>query len=670
MARFVEVAFPLPLDSTFTYDVPDEAGSVTVGQRVLVPFRHRSMTGYVVALPPSAGEVKTKSIEAILDDIPILTPSLMALARKMAKHYGVSLGETIQTMLPPGLIRQTRRRLAATDQEGEPTDLEARRWLARIRKSRGLDWVATIRRNPAATRTLRKLERDGWIRIESFLRPERARVKKRTSEAAYDATFVNAPPVVLSRPQTAAAERIYSALEKGQHEKFLLHGITGSGKTEIYLQAAQKALGQGKTVLALVPEISLTPQFVGRFRARFGERIAVLHSGRSESERLAEWKRIRRGEATVVVGARSAVFAPLEKIGLFVIDEEHDSSYKQEEGLLYHARELIRERSETERGILLYGSATPSLETFKAAHRGEVELLTLPHRVTGHDLPLVRIVDLRGELPRFGEKGFFSTPLREAIAQTLERDEQVVLFLNRRGFAPCVLCPSCGEHLRCSNCSVSLTYHEREKTYLCHHCGQSQPSDIPCPKCGQGKLFPLGVGTERVERELHHFFPDARIARMDRDAVKKRGKHESILRSLALRETDILIGTQMVTKGLDLAHVTLVGVLLADQSLHFPDFRAAERTFQLLTQVVGRSGRGARRGEAVIQTFQPEHYAIVAAAAQDYAEFYRQEIEYRRQLRYPPFSSMVLLELEGKEAESVRMAAEWLGRQARLADRR
>lgn len=664
MSRYVEIVFPLPLKSSFIYDLPPEAGAVAIGQRVLAPFRNRKVTGYIVGLPAEAGEIKTKAIEAVLDELPVLTKPLIALARRMTELYGVALGDALATMLPPGLTRESRQRVVASEKDGEPGEAEAKRWLAQIRKSRGLDWTAFKRRDPAASKVVRFLEREGWVGIKVVLRKERARERKNVSPAV-DETFLSAPAVTLSSSQRSVLGSLSAALRGNEGRHFLLHGITGSGKTEIYLQAADLALSLGKTVLALVPEISLTPQFVGRFKARLGDRVAVLHSGRSESERLTEWMRIRRGEATVVIGARSAVFAPLEKIGLIVVDEEHDASYKQEEGLPYHAKTLAADRAQAGGAVLLLGSATPSLESYEASSRGALERIELPNRVTGQDLPNVRVVDLRQEFSKYGEKGLFSGELREALAQGLERGEQAVLFLNRRGFAPLVLCPVCGESLRCPDCSVTLTYHENVKAHLCHYCDFRQPLKEICPKCGEQKFIFLGVGTERVERELRFFFPDARVDRLDRDAVSGPGGHERVLRKLARREIDVLIGTQMVTKGMDFPGVSLVGVLLADQSLHFPDFRAAEQTFQLLTQVAGRSGRGKNRGSAILQTFQPQHYSIVAAAAQDYKAFFAQEIEFRRLAHYPPFSSLVLLELSGKDESAVRMSAMWLGKQAR-----
>ncbi|MFH1016770.1 MAG: primosomal protein N' [Pseudomonadota bacterium] len=662
MPRLVEVVFPLPIDSTFTYDLPEESENVEIGSRVLAPFGKRLLTGYVVGLPDEAGEFERKTIESVLDDQPLLTPGLLDLTRTMSKMYGSSLGEALVTLLPPGLVRQTRRRILAEKREGAPDGAKEKDLLEKIRKGHGLDFVAAVRRNPKNAALLRSLQKEGWIRIEAVLRKERARVRKDPLETG-SAAFAHAPRLELTSEQAEAVRKLSNALVSRTFSSFLLHGITGSGKTEVYLCVAERTLDQGRSVLALVPEIALTPQFVGRFRARFGDKIAVLHSARSESERLTEWQRIRRSEARVVIGARSAVFAPLENIGLVIVDEEHDTSYKQHEGLLYHARDLARFRATKENAVFLLGSATPALETYEEAHGGSLELLELKGRPTGANLAQVSLVDLREKVTKSGSQGIFSEELRDAIQQTLENDEQAVLFLNRRGYAPTLLCPTCGEGLRCKQCSVAMTYHRNEGRLLCHYCGYTQKADSPCPSCGQTKLIPLGIGTERVERELRNLFPDARIARMDRDAVRRRGSHERILEGLAQGTTDILVGTQMVTKGMDFPRVTLVGVLLADQSLHFPDFRAAERTFQLLTQVSGRAGRADRGGRSIIQTFQPEHYAIDSASRQDYAGFYEKEIRFRRELGYPPFTSLCLLRLEGKDHDTVRQSALWLARQ-------
>lgn len=669
MSQFVEVVFPLPLDTTFTYDVPSNLKEVQIGHRVLVPFHKRKLTGYVINIPAEAGGIQTKPVQAVLDDLPLLNPDLISLAKKMSELYGASLGECIQTILPAGLTRQTRRRIFATNKIGDPEHSEEKRLLTRIRKSKGLDWIAWVRKSPKAVPYLNSLERSGWIRVETVLRPERAKDQKKKilkkDAQAERQTFVNAPAVKLTQAQENAVAQIVQAIQNPPGQPFLLHGVTGSGKTEVYLQVTELILKAGKNVLALVPEISLTPQFLGRFRARFGNDVAVLHSALSETERLLEWKRIRRGQARVVIGARSAVFAPLEKIGLVIVDEEHDPSYKQDEGLSYHAKDLAFYRSETAHAVLLLGSATPSIETYDYAKEGKFKLLELGERVTGQPLPEVQIVDVRSLFSRYGEKGLISEDLRLAIEETLKQKEQAILFLNRRGFSPYVFCPREGECLSCPNCSVSLTFHKRTKTHLCHYCGYSSSEERFCPRCKENHLVFLGTGTERVEEEVRYLFPDVRVSRMDRDTVRKKNRHESILSDFYERKFDVLIGTQMVTKGIDFPGVALVGVLFADQSLHFPDFRSAEWTFHLLTQVIGRSGRGKRRGQAILQTFQPHHYAIESAAQQDYQGFFEKEVRFRKELRYPPFSSLTLIELKGVNQMTVKKMAQWFADQTK-----
>lgn len=666
MRQFVEVAFPLPVDSTFTYDVPDPFGSLEVGQRVLAPFGPRKMTGYIVGVAAHTNLEKTKSIEALLDDLPIFTPELLYLAKQMSQLYGASVGESIQVILPPGLIRQTKRKILVGTREDLPSSQKEKEFVQRIQNGKGLDWVTWIRKNPKDVKMIRALEAEGFVRVETILQSERAKLRKK-KDPFFDSEFTHAPRVQLNAEQNSAVQRISKSLKSGERESFLLHGITGSGKTEVYLHIAEETLKQGRTVLALVPEIALTPQFVGRFRARFGEKIAIIHSARSESERLADWVRIRKGEATIVIGARSAIFAPLQNIGLIIIDEEHDHSYKQHEGLLYHAKDIAKFRAEKENALLVMGSATPSLETYYASQQKQTVYLPLNDRATGQALPTIQLIDLK-EAKASKDQAVFSPKLLEAISETLARNEQVVLFLNRRGFSPSVLCPSCGECLKCTECSVSLTYHQKEKTLLCHYCGKTEPTHSPCRKCNQQKLIFLGMGTEKVEEFLQRHFPDARIERMDRDTVRRKGEHERILKTLSNGKTDILIGTQMVTKGLDFPNVTLVGVLLADQSLHFPNFQAAERTFQLITQVVGRAGRSDKKGEAMIQTFQPEHYAIAAAAEQNYTKFVEQELKFRKESGFPPFQKLVLIELSHKDREQVRKAAHWLRQQAKSVE--
>ncbi len=439
-------------------------------------------------------------------------------------------------------------------------------------------------------------------------------------------------------PGQAEALRIIREGE-GPHTT-LIYGVTSSGKTEVYLRAIQDVLENGGTCISLVPEISLTTHLMDAYIRRFGDQIAILHSRLSSGERHDEWRRIESGEAKVVLGPRSAVFAPVRNLGLVVVDEEHEPSYKQEHSPRYNARQAAEERARAEGASVILGSATPSVETYHRALSGEIRLVNMDTRVDDRPMPTVRVVDQRVEFEQ-GRMSIFSQPLHESIADRLSRKEQVILFVNRRGFASFILCRSCGYTAQCPNCAVSLTLHAGTRTLQCHHCDETMPAPDVCPTCGGVHIKQFGIGTERVEGEVYKEFPDARVIRMDSDTMGRKGAHEKCLSAFRDGRADILVGTQMVAKGLDFPNVTLVGVISADTSLHLPDFRAAERTFQLLTQVSGRAGRGAAPGEVVVQTFSPEHYAIEAAAKQDYRLFYDQEIAFREELQYPPFSRFI-----------------------------
>ncbi len=457
-------------------------------------------------------------------------------------------------------------------------------------------------------------------------------------------------------PPTQAQDRIlqhvYEAVQAHRYEALLLHGVTASGKTEVYLQAIEAVRAEGRSAIVLVPEIALTPQMVGRFRARFGDSLALLHSALSAGERYDEWERVQRGEADIVIGARSAIFAPCQELGIVVVDEEHEHAYKQESAPRYLATSVAAERARRSNAVLLMGSATPSLEAYyRASHEDGLSLMTLPERIDSRPLPPVEIIDLRTET-LMGKGGSFSQMMLEAIADRLARGEQTILFLNRRGFSTFVMCRDCGYVLRCPNCAVSLTYHHGSRRMRCHHCDYSLPVPDLCPNCEGYEIGFYGLGTERVTDQIEREFAGATVARMDRDTVSRKGAYGDILRSFAQGEADILVGTQMIAKGLDLANVTLVGVLNADVGLYTPDFRAAERTFQLVTQVAGRAGRAEKPGEVLVQTYNPDHYAIVTAQKHDYAAFYEQEIRARRHNLYPPFVELANLVFQDEDEES------------------
>jgi primosomal protein N' (replication factor Y) len=464
---------------------------------------------------------------------------------------------------------------------------------------------------------------------------------------------------MLNPAQQDAFDHIERAVRAKQFQTFLLHGITGSGKTEIYLNAIETAVAEGRSALLLVPEIALTPAMAGQFFARFGDRVAILHSAFTDVERSDQWRRIRSGAASVVVGTRSGVFAPVRNLGLIVVDEEHDGSYKQEETPRYNGRDVAIVRAQAAAACVVLGSATPSLESRYNAERGKYTLLELPGRIEARPLPVVQLIDMRQEFLETRKQNTFSRKLLEVLGKRIESGEQTIVLLNRRGFSSFVACRACGERVQCVNCSLTLTYHKRDRRLLCHYCGYAEKVPSLCPKCSSDHIYFLGVGSERVEEELHREFPKARIARLDRDTVTGKRQYETILHDFREGNYDVLVGTQMIAKGHDIPNVTLVGVVSADVGLGMPDFRAGERTFQLLTQVAGRAGRGSLPGIVLVQTINPDHYAIRFAAAHDYQGFYEKEIHFRRMMRYPPFSAManVLVRAEKQEA-AMRMSSE------------
>ncbi len=465
-------------------------------------------------------------------------------------------------------------------------------------------------------------------------------------------------PLPPTAEQSAALAEIHAAAAAGGFHPFLLHGVTGSGKTEVYLQSIAAVLAAGKGAVVLVPEIALTPQLAGRFRARFGDLVAVLHSGLSDGERLRQWRRLRSGEARIALGARSAVFAPVADLGMIVVDEEHDPSFKQEEGVRYHARDVALVRAQRAGAVCILGSATPALESYARALEGKYRLLTMAERAHARPLPAVDVVDLRVYRPD-GE-AMLSAPLDQAIGETLAAGNQTILFLNRRGFATFILCCGCGHSFRCPQCSVSLTYHKQGDRLRCHYCGHAEPVPIDCPRCGgEETIRRLGLGTERIEEALKTRYPTARVARLDRDTAAGNGLRD-VLERFSRREIDILVGTQMVTKGHDFPGVTLVGVLCADSALSLPDFRAGERTFQLLTQVAGRAGRGEQAGRVIIQTWAPEHPAVQCAQAHDYHSFFTAECIARAELGYPPRGRLVAVRIDGSDEHEVRNLADEL----------
>ena len=751
MPAYCEVALPVPLDRTFTYAVR-ESQLPQRGARVIAPFRNEKLIGVVTALSTTApADFEVRFLEAVLDDQPLLSDDLLALAEWMAQYYLAPLGEVLRGMLP--LMAEVRRtvyyritdlgrdvlagaldgdsqasgssgggkrrgKLSAEEQDmehrvltrlaaGEPVKVSTlrtataatlpvlaallrKKWIAREttaveRDARRTERfavlipeprlpaltqkqqailaelaacggelpLAELRRRDLPSSTLQTLVRRGLVRIDE--RPAAFRLGGLQPAAS---------PFLLNEPQTAALADLATAL--GAFHPFLLHGVTGSGKTAVYLAAMQRALDRGLSSILLVPEIGLTPQTAGLLDQAFGQRVALLHSALTPEERSEQWRRIRRGEAPIVVGTRSAIFAPAPNLGLILVDEEHDQSYKQEETPRYNARDVAVMRAKLLGAVVVLGSATPSLESWQNSATGKYARIEMRDRVMNRPLPEVELIDMRQEFQQTGQDQLFSRALVEQTREALDRGEQALILLNRRGYSFAVICRACGEKLECQNCAISLTHHKppgddagiaRQGQRLeCHYCGFSRTVPARCPKCESEHLYYLGAGSEQGEERLAEIFPGARIGRMDRDTVRGRYDLERLLARLHSGEINLLVGTQMIAKGHDIHGITLVGVVGCDHALSMPDFRAAERVFQLMTQVSGRAGRGELPGRVVVQTYYPDHYAIVAASTHDYASFVERELKYRRWMHYPPFGVLANVLVQSAKLEE---AAGW-----------
>ena len=638
----------MPGLALLTYRAPD-AGSPPKGARVRVPVGSRSFVGCLVdpdAPPPPPG-TKVKDLTEVVDREPFVPPAIVDLALWVAEYYAAGPGDALALALPPasrggrpnpfrteGLIELTSGVALDGPAIRGPKQRDA---VARLAAAGGRMSTAHLRSAGISAETVRTLVRAGLV-------SQTERVVERDPFAEHKGGWTVEPAHAvgaLTDQQSAALAHLGRAAAAQSFRSVLLHGVTGSGKTEVYLRLADAVVQAGRRVLVLVPEIALTPAAVGRFRARFGSRVAIQHSGLSPGERHDQWHRIRRGDVDVVVGTRSAVFAPIERLGLIVVDEEHDGSYKQDEAPRYSGRDVAVMRGRKEQALVVLGSATPSLESAANAEAGRYDLVTLPTRVLDRPLADVRIVDMRQEYATSGADVTFSAALLHAIGARLARREQTVVLLNRRGFATAVFCRQCGSTIECPHCSVGLTYHRAAHRVRCHYCNYSAVVPNACRACGGQFLEQSGFGTERLEADLRAAFPAARVVRVDRDTVRRRGAVVEVVEAVARGEIDILVGTQMIAKGHDFPAVTLVGVVSADVGLGLADFRAAERTFQLVTQVVGRAGRGATPGEAIVQSLYPDHYSIRAAAAQDYRAFYEREMDYRRKLQYPPVVGLI-----------------------------
>lgn len=669
--KIIEVAVPLPLDATFHYGVPPElVCRMKTGVRVLIPFGRRKITGYMIGNVPESAE-KIRDIIDVLDEEPLFTEKELDFLRWSAGYYFHPLGEVIKAALPAGINLASRTRSVETA-DGTLSREEVLNGGRTVKREtfyralpdvelpvnlrgKGLRLLEYLRRVDEAPAGL--LRREFAATTANFHRLQELGLVEFSEREIYrdpfrEEVFTHDAPLVLNFHQAAALEQLTAAGIKEQFAPFLLHGVTGSGKTEVYLQAIAQVLERGRTALVLVPEIALTPQLVRRFKSRFRCGIAVLHSGLSDGERYDEWRRIRRREVSIVIGARSALFAPLSHMGIIVVDEEHESSYKQSEGFHYNARDLALVRGKMEGAVVVLGSATPLVTTYHAVQQGKIGYLQLPERVRNLPMPGTELLDARGR-----KGATFLPELIKAIGDNLAAGGQTLLFLNRRGFATYLVCEECGTVLSCPNCSVTLTYHRRRERHFCHYCDYSIPAPSVCPKCDSQSIALLGRGTERVEEEVREIYVDARIGRMDRDTTTGRGGHARVLKGLENGTIDILVGTQMIAKGHDFPGVTLVGVISADATLNIPDFRSSERTYQLISQVMGRAGRGDAPGRVLIQTLNPEHYAITRAVAHDFAGFYGDEIIFRRETGYPPFAYLAVLVFSGNSAPEVEKGA-------------
>jgi len=719
------VSLEIALRREFDYAIPPEfAGKVDVGSRVQVPFGPRKILGVVTAVAEASGQTNLKPILKLIGEQTLVTPKVLRLARWIGEYYCCAPEIALKSVLPEAVRNEDAswrerlfvRRLPAPGEIPKLPKRQQEVWsILAERREILLSELVALAKTTAAT--VRKLEDHGLIEITSeiserdpyaheqilptqpiVLNPAQATALAKITRAMDEISVpggagfepavagilpatggtrvpgssASAPPSAAPQPNLAGSQiqPAGSRFHPSAQNTFLLYGVTGSGKTEIYLQAIAHALERGQGAIVLVPEISLTPQTVERFKARFSSGklqtlVAVLHSHLSAGERHDEWHKIRQGRARIVIGARSAIFAPVEPLGLIVVDEEHEHTYKQEEAPRYHARDVAVMRGQMERAVVVLGSATPSLESYYNCRRGKFTLLELPERVDNQKMPHVRVVDMR-QTRRDG-KGppIFSPQLKEAITQRLERKEQTILFLNRRGYSSSLVCEKCGHVCGCPNCSLTLTYHRPEQVLRCHICGHSERVPEVCPneKCRNPGIRYSGLGTQKVEDVLGKLFPHARIQRMDADVMKRKDDYRRVLGEFRQGKIDILIGTQMIAKGLHFPNVTLVGIIYADMALHQPDFRAGERTFQLLTQVAGRAGRGDIEGEVFVQAFTPFHPAIQYARRHDFVGFYEQELEFREQLKYPPVGRVALLMLKGRNEDKVKFSADYVKRE-------
>ena len=628
------------IDKVFTYSVPEYlSNKIKLGIRVVVPFGRQTLEGFVVSLVDKV-DYETKDIIEVVDDDEVLNEELLELGKIMQEKTLSTLISCYQVMLPKALKAKNgtviNKKYDTFYKLGiipEKLNDKQRKIISMFDKC---EVVLKSELDKVSSSSVKTLEKNGGlvkVKLEHYRHSNLEKVEEK-------------------KKLTPDQNKVLNEFLESSDRVFLLHGVTGSGKTEVYMEMIDDALKKGKTAIVLVPEISLTPQIISRFSKRFGEKIALLHSALSDGERYDEWRRIKRGEVDIVIGARSALFAPLKNIGLIVIDEEHSSSYKQDDSNpRYSAIEMAKERIKLNEGAkLVLGSATPTLDSYARSIKGLYHLLELPNRINKKELPEIKIIDMNEEIKHC--KGHFSDQLLNSINSKLKKDEQVILLLNRRGYASFVTCKNCGYTVKCPNCDITLTYHKTSNNLRCHYCGYANKMDLICPECHEKALSSLGVGTEKIEEELTKFIPGVRILRMDFDTTSRKGSHEKMIKDFENHKYDVLLGTQIVAKGLDFENVTLVGIINADTSLNIPNFRSSEETFSLLSQVSGRSGRSNKSGEVILQTYNPNHYAIECVKRHDYKDFFNKEMSIRRKLNYPPYYYITYVRVSGKNENS------------------
>ncbi|MDD3243124.1 MAG: primosomal protein N' [Eubacteriales bacterium] len=652
------------VDRLFDYCLPESLLSLTPGTRVEVPFGRSVTEGFIMELSDTTDvpAQKLKSVRRALEERPALLPQLVETAQWMRRQYHCLLVDALRCMVPAEMRgervreKQIKQAYLAVSPEEAGAAMAALKRAPRqsaalnalLAHPDGIPVCELSAQSGATAAALKELEKKGYLRLEEM------RLNRRPAAAK---GVIRDEAFSPSDDQRTAIKAVNAAMEQEQPKPFLIHGVTGCGKTEVYMQCAAQALARGRGVMILVPEIALTPQMVQRFTARFGDEAAVLHSRLSAGERYDEWCRIRSGQARVVVGARSAVFAPLAHIGLVVIDEEHEQSYRSEHAPRYDAIEVAAHRCAQENAVLVLASATPSVERYWRANMGEYTLLSMPRRIGSAVLPFVHVVDMRRELKE-GNRGVLSRPLVENLETCLSRGEQAILLLNRRGHSSFVSCRECGEVIRCDLCDVSMTYHKAGNMLRCHYCHEEKPVPTVCPYCGSPYIRYFGDGTQKLQEELAQRFPHVSVSRMDADTTAGKDSHLQILERFRRGEDRILVGTQMIAKGLDFPNVTLVGIIAVDSMLFLPDYRSAERAFQLMEQVAGRAGRGSKPGRVVLQTYSPDHFAVKCAQSHDYQAFFDQEITQRRATQYPPFGRILRAVVSSEDEDEAREDAQ------------